>query len=60
VTRIADWPDIIVAETLGTGEHYLTGEINLSRLRHQRKINRNAQQRRPDIYQEILMEIPKK
>jgi len=58
-TRIADWHSTIVAEVPGKGEHYITGKINLSRLRQARTFNRDAQQRRPDIYQEILMEVPK-
>ena len=59
-TRIADWHSTIVAEVPGTGEHYITGKINLERLRHARTHDRNARQRRPDIYREILNPVPAK
>jgi len=59
-TMIADWPDQIKAFCPQTGEKYISASLNLERLRHARIINRNAQQRRPDIYPEILMEIPEK
>jgi predicted amidohydrolase len=57
-TQIADWPDQLKASCPQTGEQYITATLDLKRLRAARSINRNAQQRRPDIYQEILMEIP--
>lgn len=59
-TMIADWPDQIKAACPQAGEKYITATLNLRRLRDARTISRNAQQRRPDIYQEILMEIPEK
>ncbi len=59
-TKIADWPDLIKASCPEPGEKYISSTLNLARLRKARTINRNAQQRRPDIYQEILMEIPEK
>ena len=57
-TMIADWPDIIKASCPETGEQYITATLDLKRLRHARAYNRNAQQRRPEIYQDILMDIP--
>jgi predicted amidohydrolase len=57
-TQIADWPDQIKASCTESGEHYITATLDLKRLRAARSINRNAQQRRPDIYQEILLDIP--
>jgi predicted amidohydrolase len=59
-TKIAEWPGTIKAACSDPGEQYITATLNLARLRHARRINRNAQQRRPDIYEEILMEIPGK
>jgi predicted amidohydrolase len=59
-TKIADWPRTIAAACPDTGEQCITATLNLERLRHARKNSRNAQQRRPDIYQEILMEVPGK
>ncbi len=57
-TMIADWPGIIKASSAETGEHYMKATLDLKRLRNARAYNRNSQQRRPDIYQEILMEVP--
>jgi N-carbamoylputrescine amidase len=57
-TKIAEWPRNIKASCPDPGEQYITATLNLARLREARKKSRNAQQRRPDIYQEILMEIP--
>lgn len=57
-TKIAEWPGTIKAACREPGEQYITATLNLTRLRKARKNNRNAQQRRPDIYQEILMEVP--
>ena len=57
-TKIAEWPRTIKAACPDPGEQYITATLNLERLRNARKNNRNAQQRRPDIYQEILMEVP--
>lgn len=59
-TRIANWPGHFVAECPTPGEQYITGTLDLQQLRQARKNNRNAQQRRPDIYQELLMEVPDK
>ncbi len=58
-TMIADWPDKIKASSPETGEKYVSATLDLERLRHARTHSRNARQRRPDIYQEILMAIPK-
>jgi predicted amidohydrolase len=57
-TKIADWPRNILASCPESGENYITASLNLKRLRLARKNSRNAQQRRPDIYQEILMKVP--
>jgi len=58
-TMIAEWPgNRIKAICPEKGEQYIVEYLNLKNLRQSRKINRDAQQRRPDIYQEILMEIP--
>ena len=59
-TRIANWPGHFVTECPTPGEQYITGMLDLEPLRQARKNNRNTQQRRPDIYQELLMKIPDK
>ncbi|RLD53733.1 MAG: hypothetical protein DRI97_12905 [Bacteroidetes bacterium] len=59
-TMIAEWPGNIKVSCIESGEQYITATLNLKRLRDARAHNRNAQQRRPDIYQEILMEVPDK
>ena len=54
-TMIAEWPgNRIKAICLEPEETYISEYINLVRLRQAREKNRNSQQRRPDIYQEIL------
>ncbi len=57
-TNIADWPNNIREYCKETGEQYIIPTLDLKRLREARSHDRNAQQRRPDIYGEILMEIP--
>ena len=42
----------------GPSEPAISAILDLQRLRYAREHDRNAQQRRPDIYGEILMEIP--
>lgn len=59
-TKIAEWPRTIIAACPDTGEQYISATLDLERLRQARRISRNAQQRRPEIYGEILMEIPGK
>ena len=53
-TMIAQYPNRIDALCGKTGEGYVTGLIDLKRLRHARKNSRNFQQRRPELYQEIV------
>lgn len=59
-TMIAEWPMNIKVSCTEAKEDYITATLNLESLRYARKHDRNAQQRRPDIYQEILMEVPGK
>ena len=59
-TMIAEWPRTIKAACPDTGEQYISATLDLERLRQARKNSRNAQQRRPEIYREILMDIPGK
>lgn len=59
-TMIAEWPgNRIKAICSERGENYIAEYLDLGRLRKARSRSRNAQQRRPDIYQEILMGIPR-
>ena len=55
-TMIAEWPgNRIKAICPESKEDYIVEYLDLGRLREARSRSRNAQQRRPDIYQEILM-----
>jgi predicted amidohydrolase len=53
-TMIADWPATIKAVCPPQKEAYISATIDLKRLRHNRKHSRNYQQRRPELYGEIL------
>jgi hypothetical protein len=53
-TMIADWPTRIVARCPDRKEAYITGSINLEQVRKARKFSRNFQQRRPDLYGELV------
>ena len=53
-TMIADWPVRILARCPDRKESYITGTINLKNIRRARKYSRNFQQRRPDLYTEIV------
>lgn len=55
-TMIADWPATIQAVCPPQEEAYISAKIDLKRLRHIRKHSRNYQQRRPELYGEILKE----
>jgi predicted amidohydrolase len=59
-TMIAEWPGGVKASCPEAKEDYITATLNLESLNYARKHSRNAQQRRPDIYQEILMKVPDK
>ncbi len=56
-TMIADWPAQIVARCPDRKEAYIVGALRLSRIRHVRANSRNFQQRRPDLYGEIVAPI---
>jgi predicted amidohydrolase len=53
-TMIADWPTRIVARCPDREEAYITGTINLEQVRRARRYSRNFQQRRPDLYDELI------
>ncbi len=53
-TMIADWPATIKAVCPPQEEAWISATIDLQRLRHVRKHSRNYQQRRPELYGEIL------
>ena len=53
-TMIADWPTQILAHCPEKKEDYVTATINLRRLRKVRAHSRNFQQRRPELYGEIV------
>jgi len=60
-TMIADrsaWPTQILAECPDKQEAYISGVINLKRIRQIRQNSRNFQQRRPDLYGTLV--APKK
>ncbi len=59
-TMIAEWPgNRIKAICSERKEDYIVAYLDLGRLRAARSKSRNTQQRRPDIYQEILQDIPR-
>ena len=53
-TMIADWPNRVLAQCPARQESKITATINLGRLRHVRAHSRNFQQRRPELYGEIV------
>ena len=53
-TMIADWPATIKGASPPKEEDCISATIDLTRLRHIRKRSRNYQQRRPELYGEIL------
>ena len=57
-TMIADWPATIKATCPAQEEAWISATIDLKRLRHIRKHSRNDQQRRPELYGEIVKEQP--
>ncbi|HOZ45307.1 MAG TPA: carbon-nitrogen hydrolase family protein [Candidatus Hydrogenedentes bacterium] len=55
-TMIATWPSQILAKVPGTGEHYITAEIDLEHLREHRANSRMHHQRRPEVYGPIVQQ----
>ena len=53
-TMIADWPARILAHCPEKKEDYITATINLAGVRRARQFSRNFQQRRPELYGEIV------
>ncbi len=56
-TMIGDWPTRIVARSPDKTESYISGTINLARIREARKNSRNFRQRRPELYGELVAPI---
>lgn len=57
-TMLAQYPNKIEAVCRQTGEHFITADFNLKRLRMARNNSRNFQQRRPKLYKEIIRPHP--
>ena len=55
---ICDYPAHILARQEQPGEAYLSADIDLDRLRRERRNNRMFHQRRPDLYRELLQDWP--
>lgn len=53
-TMIGQWPANILASSLEPREAYITATINLEQVRQARKHSRNLQQRRPEVYGDIV------
>ncbi len=53
-TMIGAWPARIMAARLEPKEDYIIATINLAQVRQARKNSRNHQQRRPELYGEIV------
>ena len=51
---IGQWPSQIMASSLEPKESYITATIDLGLVRRVRWNSRNLQQRRPDLYGEIV------
>jgi predicted amidohydrolase len=56
-TMIGQWPADIRASCTEAKENYITATINLEQVRQARKNSRNLQQRRPELYGEIVKPI---
>lgn len=56
-TMIAEYPSRILARCDDPQEDYVTATVNLQRVRQARHNSRNFQQRRPDVYSEIVQPI---
>ena len=56
-TMIGQWPSQILAACTEPKEGYITATIDLGRVRKARLNSRNLQQRRPDVYREIVKPI---
>ena len=54
-TMIGDLPANILARCPDKEEAYITGTINLKRIRRIRKSSRNFSQRRPDLYEQLTV-----
>jgi predicted amidohydrolase len=57
-TMIGQWPAQILAACPTPQDNYITATIDLRQLRHARQFSRNAQQRRPELYGEIVKPLP--
>ncbi len=56
-TMIGQWPALILAACTVPKESYITATINVEQVRKARQNSRNLQQRRPNIYGEIVRPI---
>lgn len=56
-TMVGQWPAQILAHCPEAKECYITATINLAQVRRARKNSRNTQQRRPELYGEIVKPI---
>lgn len=57
-TMIGDWPARILAHCPEKGENHITATINLRSVRRARQFSRNFQQRRPELYGDIVEPPP--
>ena len=56
-TMIADWPARILERCPEKQEAYISGTLDLKKIRQQRITSRNFQQRRPDLYGQLTLPI---
>ncbi len=59
-TMIADWPTSITQRCPDNTAAYISATLDLKRIREQRANSRNFQQRRPDLYKDLLTPIDAK
>ncbi len=53
-TMIADWPSQILKRSPDETESFISATVNLGQIRRIRSTSRNFQQRRPDLYGELV------
>jgi len=56
-TMIGQWPSRILAQRSEPGEGYLTATVNLEQVRRAREHSRNLQQRRPELYGDLVQPV---
>ena len=56
-TMIGGWPTRILKRCPDRTEAYITATLNLKRIRHARSHSRNFEQRRPELYHDLIAPV---